>query len=683
MHAAYTLPRDRQGSKKRPRIKLPKGYDSEAAFLQEMRDLFYEDQSADKLNRDAAYEDMKFLVGDQWDDATRARREAARKPVLTVNRLPAFVGQVLGARRMKETEIKIVPDTGGTRAVANVREGLVRSIQKRSNATDAYDTALGGSVAAGIGAFQVELCESTNDIWTQEIRVCGILDPFSVVWDRMLTEKTGKDASRAFLIDTLPLREFYERWPWATPADMMTETRGDVRMAGWIGVDDVRIVNYWRMREKKRTYALLNNGNTVDITDLSPDVPEEAEVLASINMDKNGAPYVREVNVRYAQMYVCSALDVLEGPYDLPIDRIPIFRVPGWEFRIGQVQHRWGIVRFAKDPQRLHNYWRSILAEKLMQTPRAVWAAADTAVVGRENQWRNSHLSDDPLLVWNAESGQKPERVPPAIMEDALLAQAQITTQDIKDVTNVHEANLGMPSNEVSGRAIDARQRVSDVGTAVYHDNLTQAIQEAGRVINDLIPTVYDTARVVKIVTPDDQETLQAINAFDVPGAIDITAGRYSVTAVTGPSYATKRIESAENMMALAQAMPQVFGIAPDLLVAAQDWPDAEKIARRFRNNLPPGTLAPDEQTPETMQREMSAKQQQGIASQLDLAMAQAKVRAQESQTTLNLARAQNFAVQSQTNPQKVLIQAMDSQSRMTDRAARADMEALRVARGK
>ena len=436
------------------------------------------------------------------------------------------------------------------------------------------------------------------------------------------------------------------------------------------------------MRVKQRLYAMLDDGSTVDITDLDPDKPDDAQILGRIFLDKDGQPYVREVNVKYAQMYVCSGLNVLEGPYELPIDRVPVFRVPGWEIRVGDVTHRWGVIRFAKDPQRLHNYWRSVIAEKLMQTPRAVWAAADTAVAGREAEWRQSHLSDDPLLIWNAESGQKPERMPPAIVEDGLLAQAEITNQDIKDVTNIHEANLGMPSNEVSGRAIDARQRISDVGTAIYHDNLTQAIQECGRVANDLIPVVYDTPRVVKVLGQDGKEDAAVINSFDTPGSIDITAGKYSVTAVTGASYATKRIESADGMMKMAQAMPNVMGVAPDLIVAAQDWPDADKIARRFRNNLPPGTLGPDEQTPETQQREMTAQQQQAQAAQLALAAAQSKLRQQDSQTMLNMARAQNFVTQSQTHGQKVQVQAANVASQMIDRDVRARLEARKINQG-
>lgn len=671
-------------SAKRPRIKLPKGYQNEGMFLQEMRTLFADDQEADRLNREAGSEDLKFVIGDQWEDYVRSRRDSARKPTLTINRLPAFVAQVLGSRRLNETEIRIVPDTGGDKDVAEIREGLIRSIQKLSHAKRAYDNALAGAVMCGIGNFQVCLDDATNDIWVRDIKIKPILDHFSVVWDRNIIDPTGRDAERVFVIETMTKPDFYAEWPWATPSDISTDLvgMGDLRANGWLGIDDVRVVNYWRMRKARRTYAMMVNGATVDITDIAPDDETGAGLLASIAMKPDGEPIIREVTVRYAQLYICSGTDVLDGPYNYPIDRVPVFRVPGWEVKTGDRWNRWGIVRHAKDPQRLHNYWRSAVAEKLMQTPRSVWMAADTAVQGREQQWRNSHLTDDPLLIWNAESGAKPERLQPAQVEDALLMQASVTSQDIKDVTNIHEANLGMPSNEVSGKAIQQRQAVSDVGSVIYHDNLTSAIEEAGRVCNDLVPVVYDSIRTIKVLGEDGKEFSQLINDMNDPMSMDITLGKYSVTAKTGPSYDTKRQEQAEFMLSIVNSVPQLGQVAGDLILEAQDVAGAKKLAKRLRNNMAGVVFEPDEMTPEMQQRDMA--QQQGAQAQAQLAQMAAGVEMEQkrSQSTLNLARARNFMVQAGTMPEKNAIAAANTASQIADRRVRANLEAVKVFSG-
>jgi hypothetical protein len=658
----------------RPNIKLPKGYDNESDFLQEMRELYEDDDSADFDNHKAGVEDMEFFTGKQWDPDVEQRRIAAKKPVLTVNRLPAFVGQVVGSRKMHETQIKVIPDNGGTIDVAKVREGLIRSIQKESKAGFAYDTAFLGQVVAGIGNFQLDLDYANDDVWDVEIRIKPITDHFAVVWDRTLTEPTGRDAKHAFLGEKMPIREFYERWPWATPADMQgVRFPGELTKSGWYSKADVRVVDYWRMRARSRTLALLRDGTTQDITD------DDAGILAKVAQRPDGSPFIRQVNRPYAQKYICSGMDVLEGPYDLPIDRIPIFRVPGWEIRIGDAVFRWGLIRHMKDPQRLHNYWRSVMAEKIMRSPKTTWTASSAAVMGREAAWRASATSDDPLLIWNAESGQKPERVEPAQVEQALIQQAEITTQDLKDVSNIHEANLGMPSNEVSGVAINARVRVSDTGTAIYQENLGIAIEECGRVTNDLISVVYDTPRIIKVIGDDAKQLMQAINATGNPKSIDITLGKYSVTASSGPSYDTKRQESAQNMLGLATAMPQVLSVAADLIVEAQDWPGAEKIATRIRKTLPPQILSPDEMTPEVQAAAAGKAQQDQQAQQAAMAGETAKFLQTQSQAAMNFARAHNYIVQANTIPQKLQNESLTAASEATSRELHDNLDAIKV----
>lgn len=668
----------------RPIFELPPGYETEADFLRDMRKLFHDDIQYDRLNREAALEDLRFMVGDQWDDIVRQRRESARKPVLTINRLPAFVAQIVGNRRLNETDIKIKPDNGGTIPVARVREGLLRNIQKVSRAELAYDKALEGTVMCGIGNFQVELDYESDDVFEQTINICQIPDHLAVVWDRQLTIGDGQDAKHVFVVDTMSKSDFYKQWPWATPADVVIDVvlRGDLRMNGWIAIDDVRVVTYWHMRTHKRTLALMNDGSTQDISDKLEGATQDERlaVMKDIVQRPDGSPIMREVERKFAQMYTCSGQDILEGPYNLPIDRVPVLRVPGWEVNVGEWRHRWGLVRFLKDPQRLHNFWRSVTAEKIMQTPRSVWSASDTAVAGREAEWRNSHLTDNPLLIWNAESGNKPERIPPAQIENALIGESEITTQDLKDVSNIHEANLGMPSNEVSGVAIQARQRVSDTGTVIYHDNLNKAIEEAGRICNQLIPTVYDTPRIIKTLGADGQEDMQVINATGDPRSIDISIGKYSVTTVTGPSYATKRIESAVMLEKLANAMPQVMGIALDLIVEAQDIPGGEKIAERIRMGMPPGILKPDEMTPEVQAVQAGKAAQAQQTQKQQIAEAIAKYQQDQSVTTLNNARARNFEVTADAMAPKLQNESVTVASQAAERELAGHLDAVKTA---
>lgn len=665
--------------KTKPKFVLPEGYTYETDFLRDMRTTYDEDVGADKLNRDAAIEDLKFAAGDQWTEETRMRRDAARKPTLTFNRLPAFIAQIVGQRRMNETTIKIVADENTDVAKARVREGLVRNIQKVSRADIAYDNTLQNTVICGIGNFKIVLDYRAPDVWEQDINVNPCYDPLAVVWDRTSREPTGRDARHCFETFAVKRKDFERDYPWASPAEWSTEYSylTDSTMNGWVSVDDIRVVAYWHMRTHPRILALLTNGNTVDVTDKQGDM----EVMANIVQRENGEPVMREVEMPYAECYICSGTDILEGPYQLPITRLPYFRVPGWEVRVGDWGHRWGLVRFLKDPQRLHNYWRSVIAERLMATPRAVWLATKEAVSGYEGAFRSSHLTDDPLLVWNGEAGTEPKRVEPAQVQQALLSEAEITSQDLKDISNIHEANLGMPSNEVSGAAIMARQRVSDTGTVIYHDNLNQAIEQCGLTINELIGFCYDTPRIIKVISPDGTEDQVAINDIGNPNSVDITSGRYAVSAVTGPSYATKRMESAAAMLQTLNGMPQLIGTFADLLVEAQDWPAAEKIANRIRLTMDPAMLDPSQVTPQLAANAQARAQGQQQAQAIAAAGEQAKIQKTQADTALSAARARNYLVQAELQPHHADVQTATAVSQIQEREQRVQLEALKIAK--
>lgn len=597
--------------------KHPDDFDDKHTFLTYVRETFSKDREHDEANRTEMVLDARFVAGDQWEQDVRTARNAKNKPTLTINRLPAFVAQLVGNRRLNDTGIKIIPDAGGTKEIAKTREGLIRSIQKTSRAQNVYDTAFTQQVIGGLGNFQVHLDYAHDDVFEQDIRIAAIPNPLSVVWDRTSVDPSGADAEHVFVTDKIPRKDFKKRYPKAVATDFDGEgTSSEGRRHGWDTEDSVQIVSFWRVRSRARTVALMQNGDVLDVTDLELDVWWDNAALGS-----DGFPMVRETQRKYAEMYLCSADDILAGPYELPVQRVPVFRVPGWELFIEGDRMRWGLVRHLRDPQKLHNYWRSTIAEKLIASPKAKWVAADSAVEGREDAWRKSHLSDDPLLIFNAESGAMPTRVDPAQLEQAMIQEAGIASQDIRDVSNLHEASLGQQSNEVSGRAIMARQRVGEVGSVIYQDNLNIAIEEAGKVINQLIPFVYDSPRIIKVLGPDmETEDHVQINQPEIPES-DITTGKYSVSITTGPSYTTRRVEAREEMMSLTNSMPEVMGIAADKIVEAQDWPGADEIARRLRTQLPPGMVDAKDMSPE----EQQAQQQQGQAAQQQQQIQQAQ----------------------------------------------------------
>lgn len=649
-----------------PRVKTPSGYENNDKFLQEMRERYDAGVSYDTQNILAAQDDARFVYGQQWDPNVEQRRRDRHKPVLTFNRVLAFVQQLIGSRLANETEIKVYPDKGGTKEVASIYEGLIRSIFKNSLADFARDEAYKNQVIGGLGIYCLSVKYASDDVFEQKISIEPVRDPYSFVGDPLSFEPTGEDMEWAFLSEDIPTATFKKRWPKAAEVSWPTATNWN-RNGYWLDLDTIRIVSYWRMVvDGTKMLALMQDGTIQDVTER-----DQFEYLPMVALHpQTGMPYVREVPNRFARMYVCSGEQILEGPYDYPLSSIPIYRVPGWEVNDGNRTYRWGLVRFQKDPQRLHNFWRSVLAEQLVSAPRNKVLTTKQAVQGYEKVWRDGPSSDDPFYYFN-DDGFKPEFVPTPQVDQATMAAAAEAAQDMKDILNMHEASLGQQGNEVSGKAIQARQMVSDLGTFIYLDRLRKADERCAKNLIELIPYIYDTTRDIAIIGQDEKQEVVTINQ---PGTMtDVGVGKYGVTVSTGPATATKRQAALEAMMAFVNAVPESAAMVMDLVAKYQDWPGSGEFERRFKAALPPGVIPQEDLTPEQQQAQAQqsqlAQQQAEIAQQTQVAQLQnevANAKLSEARAILALAQAQKAEADANARTADVQSKAVEREVKMT-----------------
>lgn len=641
---------------------IPAGWETADLFLDHVRKEFMADASYDRINREQALEDLKFIAGDQWDATAKANRIAKGRPCLTINVLPQFVGQVMGDRRLNKTSIKVSADKDGNCAEADARSGIIKGIEHNSRAERVYDACLEDQVSCGISNFRIDMEYAGNDVFEQDIFVRHIPNPLSVIWDRMSVDPTGRDARHCFVQDVLPTDIYNKRFPkHPAPSELGDDTVNTLTGTGWFDKDVVRITEFWELVDKPATFALMNDGDVKDITDLKPeDWMDEAYIDP-----RTGQPKVRKSFRTYARMHLVSGFAILTEAYELPLTRLPIIKVEGRVIRVGDDRVRYGLVRYAKDSQRLKNYWRSVAAETLALAPKAQWVAREDAVEGREDEWREAHITGETVLVYN-KNAEKPERSDPPTVPAALLQEAQMNQQDIKDTTGLQDASLGMRSNEISGRAIKARQTEGDVATVIYHDNLNQSILEGGDVVNQLVPLAYDTMRTVLVVGPDDKHEKLKINDPNDDDSPNITFGKYSVSVETGPSFTTQRQEAADAMTTLVQTSPELFTVCGDLLVKNMDWPGAYEISKRLEQQMQKaGILPPDpNQPPDPAAMAEQEQAQQLQNAQLQDAMAQLEHAAQMRQLEL---------AQTEAETQQAEAKVEEARSRMVEARARAE----------
>jgi hypothetical protein len=594
---------------------VPEGFDSVEAFLTDMREEYRADIEFDRVNREQASDDKRFAAGEQWDPVVLEQRRGL--PCLVINNIPQFTAQLVGDWRESRKAIKVVPSNDEDVEVASVRGDIIRGIELQSRADRVYDSAFESLVQCGDGAFRVSVEYARDDVFDQDIFLRPIEDALSVVWDRFSVDPTGRDARRCFVSDRMPKKEYNRKFPEISPDQIFEDTNlQELSVEGWVDQDSYQVTEYWRLVERQRLMALFENGKIFILTDENSD-----EI-----MELHGSPVKTRLTwVSYAQMHLCTGFAILSGPYEYQLNRLPVVRMSGRVVNVGGRRVRYGMVRFMKDAARLKNFWRSVAAEQLGYAPKAKWMVTESAVEGKEEKIRKAHLSRDPLLIFNdeAEFGKNVQRIDPPGIEAALLSEAQTNAQDMKDVTGIHDASLGIRSNEVSGRAIMARQREGDVANLTFHDNGNAALLEAGDVINQLIPQVYDGTRIMRTIGEDQTPKFVKVNDPYDPNVIDLSVGQFDVALTTGASYTTRRVEAAQSMMEAVQVFPELMGIAGDLVAKAQDWPGADKLAERLKKTIPPHLLAEDEEgglgiTAEQLQ-EMQQAMQEGMAQIAEL----------------------------------------------------------------
>ena len=610
-----------------------------------------EAQASDIDNRDRAQDDLRYLIGDQWPEEVRTEREGEGKPCLTINRLPQFVRQVTGQIREMNPAIRVVAsDSAATEEVAEIYAGLIKQIEYASSAATIYEGGAESAAACGIGHWRVRADYAKGMTFEQECLIERIHNPFAVFWDPLAKDPTRKDARYCFITEDIAREDFREQYPDADLSDITSENQMDA-VRQWITAETVTVAEYFWIEHEEVEIALLPSGQIV-----------RGPFPKGIELPKKRK--VKQPRVKWAKI---SFHDVLEGPTDVPCEYIPVVAVTGEEWHLGEELYRSSVIRFAKDPQQLYNFARSSMAEIMALQPKAPYMVTTKQINGLETIWNEANSKNRPYLPYHPDpQSPPPMRVPPPVASQAITQEVAMAAEDMKGTTGIYDASLGAQSNEKSGVAIRERKMEAQTNTSVYADNMVKAIQQTGKILVSMIPKVYDTRRVVRILGEDDQEKQVVINELFIQDGMvvpynDLTVGSYDVRISVGPSYETKRQEASEGMMAFLQAVPAAAPIVADLIAKMQDWPEADRVAERLRKALPPGMAEDDdEQSPEAMQAAQMAQAQQAQAMQAQqqaMAMEQAKIEAEIRKAQAEAQEAEADAMKAQIEAQMMAAQ--------------------------
>jgi hypothetical protein len=668
----------------------------EQDFLEDVIKKLDTDVKADDHNRIAAIEDLKFAWGiDQWDAAEVSRRKKKDRPILQANLLPQFVDQVTGDQRHNRARINVKPvDSKADYNMARIRQGMIADIEYRSNAESIYDYASEMQTTCGYGAWRVLTRYTDENPFLQEIYLESIDNPFLVYMDCESKDMVYADARHGFVLEKLTRKEFEKRYPDAVVPGKEIKHGQGLNMEHWYDKDQVTIAEYFEVVKQEKEMCLMDDGSVLEKSEadkliqeweehkiklqalmpqMQPQVPQGVPTPSGVPFSPSpqGAPpdlnapppqsnqqqtpleqfkleprpeivKIRKVDMPKVKHWILTASEILSGGLegeDVAGKYIPLVMVTGKRVNIEGKSYIRGLLRFAKDPQRLFNYSLTSAAEVVHLAPKSPWMVTPKQVDGFEKDFALANTDNLPYMKYNPDVVQgvaipPPQRVSMGDAPVALFAEIERAEGLVRKSIGMGQRDVGQTGPERSGSAIIAAQKPSDIATFCFMDNLAKSICHCGQIINEMIPEIYDTERdarlrdvdgverwvpinttadkALKVIVDDPQryqgldktELRKLMNAYGKKAKYnDIQEGHYGVIISVGPSYTTQRQESAQNLLMLSQNWPEIKRFAGDLLVKNMDFLGAEEIARRLEKTLPPGMkkVAPGEEPPAPM----------------------------------------------------------------------------------
>jgi len=557
--------------------------------IQEAKDFLRLCNDSDSNNRAEALDDVRFAAGDQWPVDVQNSRILEARPCLTINKIDAYVRQICNQQRQQRPRIKVHGmNNESDEKVAEILTGICRHIENQSDADAAYDHAFEYCVKMGWGYWRVTTDYVREDSFDQEIYIRPVENPFTVYFDPNSVLPDGSDAERVLITTVISKDVFKTMYPDAeVDQGFSSRGTGDTE-SEWVTKEDIRVAEYFYTERTKDMLLELSDGTT----GYSTEIPSK-EVLAQAGITVIAKRDVWRKKIKYCKL---TAMQILEegewaGKY------IPIVPVFGQEVRVDDKHKKFGLVRMAKDPQRMYNYWSTALTETVALAPKAKWLLAEGQDEGHENEWAMANIKAMPVLRYKqtdieGRPAPQPTRLQPEPPPVGVMSALQSMNQDLQAVVGIFDPSQ-LPQGLQSGKSINGQQMQADMTNFHYYDNLTRSIRHTGRIILDLIPKIYDRERVMRIIGDDGKPEIVTLNqpGTDENGVAkilnDVTVGEYDVVMDTGPGYNSKRQEAVDAMTSLFAADPALVQIAGDLYVRNMDFPGSDVIADRLAVNNP------------------------------------------------------------------------------------------------
>lgn len=585
--------------------------------VEEAKDFLRQVTDAETDSRQEALEDLRFRYGEQWPTEMRQQRSipGQQRPMLTINETDAHCRQVVNQMRQQRPRGKAHPlnDTTDVKT-AKVFTGLGRHIEENSNAPNAYDLAAEFQVTMGVGYWRVLMDYVTPMSFNQDIYVHQIDNPFSVYFDQFSTLPDGSDAKKCLITDFMNRDAFKKQYPDANPCDWTLTADGDGE-PDWSTKDAVRVAEYYHIEQTPKRLVQLSSGLVVWEDKIMP-----AEIMRQMGIYVVGDRESSRNQVKWCKV---SGFEKLESR-DVPGQWIPVVPCYGVNIIIDGKRKRFGMVRMARDPQMMVNYWKTSLTECLAMAPKAKWLMAEGQQEGHENEFAQANNSAAPVLLYKptdveGNPAPPPQRIQPEAVPAGLVEATMAASQDLQRVLGMFDPAMIQQGDPKSGKAINAEAGQAETGNYHFYDNQCRSVKHTWRIFFDYVPVAYDTQRVMRLIGEDGTPSVTTINQKQMVGGVEkvlnnVKDAQVDVVLEVGPGYRTKQAEGIATMMQLMQnpaTAEKVTELGLDILLRMMDFSGSDVLADRAKAANPLAQTDEESDIPQAAQIMIKSLQNQ------------------------------------------------------------------------
>lgn len=653
------------------------------------------------INRSLYYEWIDFIMGDQWREDESKLFERYNKIPLVFNKLGVLMNHLLGDQMQNTPNLQILPDDTVPVKTAEVRAALIKQITFNSDAKTVYQTAFMQAIVGGFGAYRIGTDYISDESFDQEIKMYDFADPNSCYWDVSAKSKCKTDGMYAGFKTRISRKKFRDMYGRAVESDIGTTAITEDSTVAFADDDSItQVDDFEREAKKVKIYKLSDDrGTVVDADEFKKLEKRKIDGKRYIIYNDQAVTVLEEREVvKYTIKHRQIAGDYILEETDFPSKQLPVIYVDQKSYYSKQGQQiTRSFFKDVKDAQRYLNYLATQSAYIMkvsrydqFMAPRKCVSAPDTA-----QQWRDPSVVRGALVYDETPSGAKPEPLHPPELSASLTQQYERTLMDLQSGTGMYNTQLGENGNEVSGEAVDARTQRGTKNTYVPYNSLNIAIACGGEIVDEMIPNVYDTHRLLMLSMPESESQPVAINKpadeYGLHVENDMTQGRYKIRLKPGPSYEGQKTEALQSLQLVLNAdkSGQVFPMIADLYAENLPLDNTLEIRNRLRTLVPPEIIEagktgkplppkPPQPNPEMMMLELKKQELQqraqaeqaklqkdmaelahkkqelqhnAIKSQHEIDMAYAKIDAEEKEKAAEL---QESILRSQTELQNI-----------------------------